>query len=58
MKCPNCGDSTHLYAKFDCKWSDFTRSWEGITEDTEGQSVECTACDSQFDSILELNEDE
>ena len=46
MKCPNCGDDTHLYRDADLTWQPDLGEWKLTYASFE---VECTECDHKFD---------
>jgi hypothetical protein len=46
MKCPQCGDDTHLYRDADLTWMPDLGGW-ALTY--AACIVECTECDHQFD---------
>jgi ribosomal protein S27E len=46
MKCPDCGDDTHLYRNAEMMWLPELGEWKLTYVHCE---VECTECDHQFD---------
>lgn len=64
-ECPECGDKGHIYFKYstDIRTTSITFDKDGDIEDYEGEkhfddyeSIECTACDSQWSSPQALYE--
>lgn len=46
MKCPNCGDETHLYRNGDVRWVPDLEEWQLVYVD---YTVDCTECSHEFD---------
>ena len=46
MKCPQCGDTEHLYRDAEIRWMPTLGAWE-VTY--ENDWVDCTNCHAEFD---------
>lgn len=46
MKCPQCGDDTHLYRDAEMRWVPDAGQWELTYVHCV---VDCTECDASFD---------